>query len=309
VGACAGELRPTPFCPLRVIKQRFRRPLLAGPGSRLHPVFEDFHLLRMEGDYEYPRHQHTNYEVILVDRGPYRCELNAEQLTLVAGQVLIVKPGDWHQDHLRDGQRHYVLHFRLSGYSAGEHPPALFRNQCLPSEQICIGNFSRETFFLRELRREAEEGAAHSPAVQDSLLEALFWRIARGLSHGSLSNDFLHLPRNDIKRESLAGVFHRHLRDNPTVQQMAKEAGMSARHLTTLTRQMFGNGPARFLLELKLRKAEEMLLYRGLRVKEVSEDLGFANPYHFSRAFRRVHGRPPSRCSFDKAKVNALDPS
>jgi AraC-like DNA-binding protein len=262
----------------------------------LHPVFEDFHLLRMEGDYEYPRHQHTNYEVILVDRGPYRCELNAEQVTLVAGQVLIVKPGDWHQDHLRDGQRHYVLHFRLSGAAQGGHPPALFRQQCRPSEQICSGNYSRETFFLRELRREAEEKAPHGPAIQDSLLEALFWRISRGLSDASLSSDFLQLPRTDNRREFLAGIFHGHLKDRPTVQQMAREAGMSSSHFTTVTRQIFGMGPARFLLEFKLRRAEEMLRYRRLRVKEVSEHLGFANPYHFSRAFRRVLGRPPSLC-------------
>ena len=248
----------------------------------------------MEGDYEYPRHQHTNYEVILVDRGPYRCELNGEQLTLVAGQVLVLKPGDWHQDHLRDGQRHYVLHFRLAGHAAGEHAPVLFRNGCLPSDQISVGNYSRETFFLRELRREAEEGAPHSPAVQDSLLEALFWRIARGLSPSALSDELLHLPRDEAKREALAGAFSKHIKDSPTVQQLAREAGMSARHFTTLTRQIFGKGPARFLLELKLQRAEEMLRYQGLRVKEVSEELGFANPYHFSRAFRRVLGRPPS---------------
>jgi AraC-like DNA-binding protein len=37
-----------------------------------------------------------------------------------------------------------------------------------------------------------------------------------------------------------------------------------------------------------------MLRYRGLRVKEVSEKLGFANPYHFSAAFRRVRGVAPT---------------
>ena len=45
----------------------------------------------------------------------------------------------------------------------------------------------------------------------------------------------------------------------------------------------------------ELRRAEEMLRYRGQRVKEVSEALRVANPYHFSRVFRRVHGRPPSQ--------------
>lgn len=257
-------------------------------------MFDDFHLLRMEGDHEYPRHQHTNHEVILVERGPYRCELNGEELTLVNGQMLVIKPGDWHQDHLRNGQRHYVLHFRLLGAFPGDPATPLFRGDVRPAEQICQGDHARDTFFMRELRREAEEGAAHAPAVQDGLLEAFFWRVARGLAPEALSDAFRHLPQAQARRERLASVFSRHIEANPTVRELAAEARMSPRHFTKLSRQLLGAPPARYLLGLKMRRAEEMLRYQGQRVKEVSEALGFANPYHFSRVFRRHHGRPPS---------------
>ena len=278
-----------------MIKNRFRRPQLSEPGVRMRPVFEDFHLLRMEGDYEYPRHQHTNYEVILIDRGPYRCELNSEQVTVVDGQVLVIKPGDWHQDHLRDGQRHYVVHFRLVGAIPGEKAMPLFCEGLRPASQVCQGNYAHDMFFLRELRREAEEKALHAPAVQDSLLEALFWRIVRGLPAETLSDTFRRLPQAEAQRERIAAVFDRHLKPNPTVPELAAELGMSPRRFTTLCLQMFGQPPARFLLQIKLRRAEEMLRYQGQRVKEVSEAFGFANPYHFSRVFRRVYGRPPSQ--------------
>jgi AraC-like DNA-binding protein len=45
---------------------------------------------------------------------------------------------------------------------------------------------------------------------------------------------------------------------------------------------------------MKLARAEEMLRHQSLRVKEVSEKLGFATPYHFSAVFRRVRGLSPS---------------
>jgi AraC family transcriptional activator of pobA len=280
---------------MSMIKNRFRRPQLAGPVTRIRPVFEDFHLLRMDGDFEYPRHQHTNYEVILVDRGPYRCGLNGEELTLDGGQVLVIKPGDWHQDHLHDGQRHYVLHFRLVDPISGEPGTPLFRHDVPPAGQVCKGNYSRDTFFLRELRREAEMDAVHAAAVQDGLLEALFWRIARGLPTGALSAPFRRLPQAEAQRELIAAVFQRRLKTNPSVFELAADAGMSPRHFTTLCIRMFGKAPARFLLQLKLRRAEEMLRYKSQRVKEVSEALGFSNPYHFSRVFKRVHGCPPSQ--------------
>lgn len=280
----------------RLTKQRFRRPQLTTPAVRVRPLFEDFHLLRMAGgDYEYPRHRHTNYEVILVERGPYRCELNGEQVTIAAGQVLVLKPGDWHQDHLRAGQRHYVLHFVFGSADPGIPAASLFREGVTPEEQICAGNYRHDTLFLRELRREAECGGAYAPAVQDSLLEALFWRIVRGLDPGALSHAFRRLSSSEVQRTRLAALFDRQLRSNPSVREMAAEAAMSPRHFTTLCRQLFGASPARLLLQTKLRRAEEMLRFGGRRVKEVSEVLGFANPFHFSRAFKRLHGRPPSR--------------
>jgi AraC-like DNA-binding protein len=273
-----------------VIKQRFCRPNQAEGGPRLRPVFDDFHLLRMKGDYEYPRHQHTNFELILVERGPYRCELNGVELTLAKGQVLVIKPGDWHQDHLNHGQRHYVLHFRVPEL----RNVGLFRGDVAPSLQIARGNHDRDALFMRELRRETELDAAYAPAIQDSLLEALFWRVVRDLPREGLSETVRRLPRREALREKIVSVLEGHLRGNPTVRALAVETRMSPRHLTNLCQGLFGEPPARLLLKLKLRHAEELLRFREMRVKEVSAELGFANPYHFSRVFRRHYGRAPS---------------
>lgn len=277
-----------------VHKERFRRTLQIEPVGRVRPVFDDFHRLRMEGDYEYPRHQHANYEAILVERGPYRCELNRGELTLGGGQVLVIKPGDWHSDHLRDGQGHYVLHFRLVSAPGEPPPPALFRPDVPPAGQVCRGDYTREAWFLRELRQEAERGEPYAAAVEDSLLSALFWRLVRGLDPAALSPEFRRLPAEETRRSALAQSFSRHLGGNPDVATLARELKVSPRHLTNQCRHLFGVAPARLLLRMKMDRAEEMLRYQGLRVKEVAERLGFATPYHFSAVFRRLRGRPPS---------------
>jgi AraC-like DNA-binding protein len=280
---------------MAVIKKRFRRPNQLDSGVRAHPVFDDFHLLLMEGDYEYPGHQHANYELILVERGPYRCELNGVELVLTAGQILVIKPGDHHQDHLRDGQRHYVVHFRLVSDAWGIDAVALFKPKVRPSQQICRGGHRRDVVFLRELKREAEEHAAHAPAVQDCLLEALFWRTVRDLPGEGLSDAIRRLPKDEAMREQISAVMQRHLKDNPPTGELAKELGVSPRQLAGRCRALFGLSPARLFLRLKLQHAETLLRSRDLRIKEVSDELGFANPYHFSRVFRRHFGRPPSR--------------
>ena len=279
---------------MTVHKDRFRRPQQAEAGVRLRPVFDDFHLLRMEGRYEYPRHQHTNYEVILVERGPYRCELNGAELVLARGQVLVIKPGDWHQDHLRDGQRHFVLHFRILGAEPGKRGIALFRPAVPAGEQICGGDYSGEFWVLDQLKREATTGGSYAGAVQDSLLEALFWRLLRGLNHTAVSQELRQLPVLEARREEIAGAMAGFVDRNPNVRELALALNMSPRHLTNRCRELFGQSPARLLLQMKMRRADELLEYRAMRVSEVSDALGFVNPFHFSRVYRRFHGHAPS---------------
>ena len=274
-----------------VHKDHFRRTLQAGNSGRLRPVFDDFHLLRMEGNYEYPRHKHANYEAILVERGPYHCELNDGELTLVDGQVLMIKPGDWHSDHLRDGQRHYVLHFKLASEPA---PPPVFRSDVSPDGQVCKGNYAREVWYLRELRQESEHALAYAAEVEDGLLSALFWRLVRGLDPTALSPEFRRLPDEEARRSVVARAFARNIGNNPDVPALARELKVSPRQLSNQCQHLFNLSPARLLLRMKVERAEEMLRYHGMRVREVSEALGFSSPYHFSTAFRRVRGHPPS---------------
>jgi AraC-like DNA-binding protein len=277
-----------------VHKDRYRRPQHCEPATRVRPVFDDFHLLRMEGDYEYPLHQHTNYEVILVERGPYRCMLNQVELVVPNGQALLIKPGDWHQDHLYDGQRHYVLHFRLLAPEAGRPPNRLFRDGVSPDEQICRDDYAQGAWIMGELRSESEAGAPYAGAVQDSLLEALFWKLVRSLPPNSLDEAFRQLPKMEARRELIATAFEKHLTANPSVRDLAKALNISPRLLVNQSRELFGQPPARLLLSMKLRRAEELLRVRHLRVAEVSDLLGFSNPYHFSRVYKRFYGRPPS---------------
>jgi AraC-like DNA-binding protein len=276
-------------------KVRFRRPEPPTADARVHPVFDDFHLLRMDGAFEYPGHRHANYELILVERGPYRCTLNASELELANGQVVVIKPGDFHQDHLCDGQRHYVVHFRLSPGADGTNSVALFHSRVTPAQQVSRRGQGHDVVLIRELRREAQAGRPHAGAVQDCLLEALFWRTVRDLPPEGLSLAIRRLSKDEAMRERIAVVMRRQLHGRVETGALARELGISRRHLTDCCRALYGTSPARLFLQLKLREAAALLQGHDLRVKEVSDRLGFANPYHFSRVFRREFGQPPSR--------------
>lgn len=55
-----------------------------------------------------------------------------------------------------------------------------------------------------------------------------------------------------------------------------------------------GESPRRYLENLRIERAARMLLDGDAPVAAVAEAVGYDDPYHFSRVFKRVTGRPPS---------------
>ena len=54
---------------------------------------------------------------------------------------------------------------------------------------------------------------------------------------------------------------------------------------------------------MRIEKAKELLLQNGCSVSETSEQLGFENPYYFSRVFKKQEGVSPR----EFVKVNQTD--
>lgn len=54
--------------------------------------------------------------------------------------------------------------------------------------------------------------------------------------------------------------------------------------------------PYQYLMHMKMNTAAQRLQSPNTSVKEVAFELGFGDPFHFFRAFKRVFGMPPSAC-------------
>lgn len=77
--------------------------------------------------------------------------------------------------------------------------------------------------------------------------------------------------------------------------QEARKLSLSYSQLRFLFRELTGSPPWHYLLECRLRKGEELLLYSHLRINEIAPLCGFEDEFHFSRSFRQNKGVPPSR--------------
>lgn len=79
-----------------------------------------------------------------------------------------------------------------------------------------------------------------------------------------------------------------------TVGQLAALAGLSETHLRRLFHEAFGISPMRYVQQVRMNRAADLLRSTGMTVEAVAEAVGYTNPFHFSNAFLRTHGIRPS---------------
>ena len=75
--------------------------------------------------------------------------------------------------------------------------------------------------------------------------------------------------------------------------QVAKECHVAPAYLCRLFARYDHQSPYQFLVRLKMNLAAERLQNPGMLVKQVAAELGFADAFHFSRAFKKVLGVSP----------------
>ncbi|MFC0272769.1 helix-turn-helix domain-containing protein [Metabacillus herbersteinensis] len=79
-----------------------------------------------------------------------------------------------------------------------------------------------------------------------------------------------------------------------TGEEIASTLGMNYAYLCTLFKKETGRSVKRYQNELLIEKAIEMFKKNAGNVSEVSNALGFSNPFYFSRVFKGITGVPPT---------------
>jgi transcriptional regulator GlxA family with amidase domain len=86
-----------------------------------------------------------------------------------------------------------------------------------------------------------------------------------------------------------------------SLDKIAKATGLSRRQIERLFKRDLNCVPKRFYLEMRLRRARELLLQTAMPIMDVTTACGFQSPPHFSKCYRNQFGYPPSA----ERKINA----
>lgn len=147
------------------------------------------------------------------------------------------------------------------------------------------------------LMTNATDESVYSGPICSSLVETLLLKVSQQTIKGHIADSRAWATYQRIRRH-----LQTHYLRLKTMTQVAEETGVDAAYLSRVFRRFHHSSPYKFLTRLKMGHAASLLLSPDSLVKIVADELGFEDPFHFSRTFKSVYGISPEQFANRKRK-------
>jgi len=246
---------------------------------------------RMHADYCVERTDFPYYAIEFVTQGQGVLEYAHGAYDLSPGSVFAYGPLAPHRIQNKDpgGMRKYYVDFvgtsQILQQTGLEHSPGKFH--CF---QIGSIHDLAEAFDM--LIREGTADTTHAPPICATLLSLLALQITKNrLPLGSRT------PQSYETFERIRAYIESNFLVLQSARDVANRCEVTPVYLSRLFQKYSDCGAYQYLLRRKMNYAAGLLMNEGMRVKDVAEQLGFADAFQFSRCFKRIYGVPPTQIS------------
>ena len=223
-------------------------------------------------------HMHPNPTLMACLAGVVRVRMCSSKkdgkediLDLQPGDVLLIAAGVWHHDELIHGDS-----VAFGQGFIGTWSDVYLRDKTSGWSGKLPGNPSRTLMDAALSAKTLAERRSHS----ESLLKQV---LAESVDHHAFAEASMQRMVN-----LLWARFHTGL----TVTDLLKASGLSRSRAYVVFTMGYGMSPKEALETMRLWMASS-LLHAGVSVAETALRAGFGTPGTFTRAWRRVHGKPP----------------
>ena len=175
---------------------------------------------------------------------------------------------------------------------------------------VLLSAWSDESSTLAGLEAGADDYLT-KPFSPDELLARLDNFLATRRRLREQYSDEVFVGPSSVVVSSAEAAFLENVRDaaeaglgEPTfgVDALAAEVGLSRRQLGRRLREALDTSPGALLRQMRLARAAQLLKQEAGTVGEVAYAVGYRDPDHFAKQFRRAYGVPPSAYTSTEAR-------
>jgi AraC-like DNA-binding protein len=252
------------------------------------------------GGYSFGRHWHLHCEILYVSDGTLELVLSSGPKLLNQGDLVVLYPGAVHAVTVRSGppSGHFVVGFDPElfdpvpslAFNLGHVLPYVVADGCSPPVS------AREAApWLAELHREY---AAKTPGYELAVCSGLF-RLAHWI-HNRFPNVFSAPPAVQTGPDRVAiwqvvTWLATHFTEEISATQAAARAGMSYSYFAASFKKVMHCPFKTYLLLLRIRESERLLLDPDLAISEIAVRVGFQDVSYFIKQFRLQKGLSPRK--------------
>ncbi len=234
----------------------------------------------------YERNNRASFSLELTLAGEGAMVVNGEQLTLRAGDLMLMHPWDYcvYRTGAAGEWKKVYVSCRPAGMDAIVRYLRLDRVARL---RLSRTRFAEARRIFSAILRTAR---AHPRGYRTTISAAVYRLLLIAATQTRQPvEDQLYAPQ--IVRAMKYAEQHR---ANPVkVGALARAAGCSFGHFSRLFRAQVGISAHDWVHRMKLEHARALLTTTTLRIHEIAAAVGFDDALHFSRVFRRATGMPP----------------
>lgn len=136
--------------------------------------------------------------------------------------------------------------------------------------------------------------------------EALFFKEAKDIAISFVKDNIWidELDEKKLSRSILKAVSYiRHHYNEPlTLSQIAEEVDLNAEYLSRSFKEETGETYSNFLANIRLSKAEALLINTSVKICDIAEAVGYPNVSYFSTVFKKRYGLNPFEFRRDNYK-------
>lgn len=235
-------------------------------------------------EYSIKRSRFPCYGLEYVESGFGTVCLNGREYPLRRGVLFIYGPSTFH--HISSDPKTPLRKYFVDFF--GRESATLIRQGAVAAGGI--GYFSELEGFrglLEMILEEGNRGTDAATKICAGLLRVLIWKTLGAQMDGlAKSGAFETFQR------------FRHLIDTrylefQTLDDVANAAGVNKSYLCRLFLSHRFPSPYNYLIRKKMNRAAQLLISETYRIQEIAHIVGFSDPYHFSRVFKREMGQSP----------------